>query len=301
MAKKSTSPVPNKPAPDRWEFFHGIKALLSAFPQATTGQKAAIVAMSFGVVMFIGLGLVGSVLLPAWAIVIMFSVGAVLIFATAGMLVIIEREAKAQFRCRNIPTFPLDDATRSVIAAALEEIRADAAAQLLADANITYNDIRANIFLLAQVIGGAADGTWKLVIHPDFAINMTHPPELQLQFSIGQGATGVAYRDGTYHLTRRLVAPKEGEWEQKFQMTPELSAQIHKRLKWIVTFPLLRPNTNEALGVLNIDGLTDVPDDDLLNTIASKIQHKVDVIGNNLSLQRSICVGIDQLGVMEHV
>ena len=46
-------------------------------------------------------------------------------------------------------------------------------------------------------------------------------------------------------------------------MTPELSAQIHKRLKWIVSFPLLRPNTNDAVGVLNIDGLTPLPDDDL--------------------------------------
>ena len=84
-------------------------------------------------------------------------------------------------------------------------------------------------------------------------------------------------------------------------MTPELSAQIHKRLKWIVTFPLLRPNTNEAVGVLNIDGLTALPDDDLLNIIASSIRNKVEVIANSLLLQRSICVGIDQLGVMEHV
>ena len=129
---------------------------------------------------------------------------------------------------------------------------------------------------------------------------MKYPPELGLQFSIGQGATGVAYRDGTYQLTRRLAAPK-GEWDHKLQMTSELNAQIHKRLKWIVSFPLLIQNTNEAVGVLNIDGLTDVPDDDLLNAVASSVGKNVEVIANHLSLQLSICVGSDQLGALEYV
>ena len=112
MAKKINNPTPKKPPPDRWGFFDGIRSLLSAFPHATTGQQAAIVAMALGAVMFIGLGLVGSVALPAWAIVSMFSLGIVLIFGTAGMLMLIERSVTAPFRCRYVPVFPPDVTAR---------------------------------------------------------------------------------------------------------------------------------------------------------------------------------------------
>jgi len=286
---------------NRWVFFAGIRSLLAAFPHATTGQRVAIVAMSLSAVMFIGLGLVGSVALPAWAVVSMFALGVVLIFATAGFLLFIERAVSAPFRCRHVPVFPPDDKTREAIKPALEEIRKDAADQIRAKVSgVLDDDIRTNIFLLAHIVGGSADGKWKLVIHPDFAINMNHPPERQLQLSIGQGATGVAYRDGIYQLTKRLPTPK-GQWDRKFRITPDVEAQVHKRLKWIVSFPLLKPNTSEAVGVLNIDGLADVLDDDLLNAVASSVRNKVEVIANHLSLQRSVCVGLDQLGVIEHV
>jgi len=304
MGKKPARTTWTKPPdtkPDRWGFFAGTKTLLSAFPHATTGQKAAIVAMCFGAAMFVGLGLIGSVAHPAWAVVTMFALGVVLIFATAGLLLAIERKVSAPFRCRHVPIFPPDDKARDVIKPALEEIRKDAADQIRVKLpDILDEDIRANIFLLAQIIGGPANGKWKLVIHPDFAINMNHPPECHLQFSIGQGATGVAYRDGTYQFTRRSPEPK-GQWDRKFQMTPDVEAQVHKRLKWIVSFPLLKPSTSEAVGVLNIDCLADVLDENLIDTVASSVQNKVGVIAKLLSLQRSVCVGIDQLGVMEHV
>jgi len=167
--------------------------------------------------------------------------------------------------------------------------------------NLKDEDIRANIFLLARIQGGQSDGKWKLVIHDDFAINMNLPSERQLQFFVGQGSTGMAYRDGAYQLTRRQRS-SAGNWEVKFQLTSDLEAQIEPRLKWIVSFPLLRPNTtSEAVGVLNVDGLADVADDDLLNKLATSVREKVDEIAKTMSLQASTCVGFDQLGVMEHV
>ncbi len=299
-SKKQPAPrSPNGNGHNRWTFFAAIKLLLSAFPHATVGQQVIIVAMSFAAVMFIGLGLVGSVALPAWAVVVMFVVGVVLILATAWMLFLVEQRVAKPVRCRHVPVYPPETTTRQAIKAALEEIREDAVLELQKKYPAMANDrVRANIFMLAQIVGGPADGTWKLVIHPDFAINMRHPPELQLQLSVGQGASGVSYRDGTYLLTRRLPDPEHGDWEEKFHMTPSLSEQIHKNLKWIVTFPLLRPGTSEALGVLNIDGLADVPDDNLLNEMASSVQKKIEVIANHLALQRSTCVGLDLLGVM---
>jgi len=203
--------------------------------------------------------------------------------------------------CRHIPIFPPSPADRESIKAALEEIRKNAADQIRAKVSgISDQDIRANMFLLAQMQGGPTGGKWRLVVHDDFAINMNNMPERQLQLSVGQGATGVAFRDGIFQLTRRSSNPK-GQWDRKFLMTPELEAQVHKKLKWIVSFPLVKPNTNEAIGVLNIDGLADVADDDFLNFIASSVRDKVQAVAHHLSVQPSVCVGIDQIGAIDHV
>lgn len=208
--------------------------------------------------------------------------------------------ASKVLRCRHVPHYPPDESVRPQIRDALEEIRADVSIQIRASMPAVADDrIRANLFLLAEVEGGPSDGSWKLVVHSDFAINMNHPPERDLQFFVGQGATGVAFRDGMYQLTRRSPDPKHGEWDRRFQMTPALSALVHRSLKWIISMPLLRPDTSEAIGVVNIDGLVDV-DDHLLNTAASAIRKKIEVIARQIALQPSSCVGIDKLGVIEH-
>lgn len=207
----------------------------------------------------------------------------------------------APIGCRHIPSYPPAQETRDEIRAGLEEIRKHASNQIRAKfPEIPDNDIRANVFLPAMIRGGPADGTWRLVIHEDLAINMNFVPERKIQLQIGRGAAGVSFRDGVFHLTRRAQNPK-GEWDIKFQMTPELSGQIHKRLKWILSFPLLKPDTEEAIGVLNIDGLSDGPDDDLLNAIASSLAQQVADIATLISGEPCMCVGIDKLGVLHHV
>jgi hypothetical protein len=295
------TPPPKEPLFDRFIFFKHIKSLLAAFPKASTGQQALILAMGLGAAMFIGLGLVGSFTIGAWALVTMFSLAIILIFVAAGMLFVVEQRVRAPLRCRHVP-FPPDAGTIGAIKPALEEIRKDFFEQLVkSDPALQDDRIRANIFLLQHIEGGASDGAWMLVIHRDFAINMNHLPELDLQLQIGRGATGVAYRDGTYQLTRRLPDPTKGDWDQKFQMTPALSEQIHKNLQWIFSFPLLRPGTNEAIGVLNIDSLAKFDDDQKLNVIASSVRRKVEDIARHLSLQRSDCIGLDKLGILNHV
>jgi hypothetical protein len=285
----------------RWGYFGALKDFLTAFPLATTGQKTIIAAMGLLVVMFMSLPLIGKGALPAWALFSSFALAAVLVIALALVLLIIERSVASSYRCRHVPIYPLSAEVRGPIHRALEEIRKDAVEQICkTHPSITDDQIRANIFLLAKIQGGASDGQWKLVIQPDFAINMNHPGERQLQFAIGQGATGVAYRDGTYQLTRRRQSPK-GSWDIKFQMTPELEAIVEARLMWIISFPLLIPNTTgEAVGVLNIDGLSEVADDDLLNKLATSVRGKVDIIGEALSLQPATCIGFDQLGVLDN-
>ena len=73
---------------------------------------------------------------------------------------------------------------------------------------------------------------------------------------------------------------------------------MHRDLKWIVSFPLVRPDTRESLGVLNIDGLVDVPDPTMISEISGSVQDKVDQVARNLSLQPLTCVSMDAMGVM---
>jgi hypothetical protein len=300
MSKQPAQPAGGKAAEHRFSFLDSIRLLLLAFPQASTAEKIAILAMALFAVMFIGLGLVGSVTLPGWAVVTMFVVAAVLIFTTNGMVFYVAQRRAVPFQCRHIPIYPPDADARAEIRSALEEIRSDAASHIRESRPELGDDrIRGNIFLLAQVQGGPSDGLWKLVINQDFAINMNHPPELQLQFNTGQGATGISFRDGLFQLTRRQSSAK-GPWDRRFQMTKELEAQVHKNLKWIISFPLLKPDTSWAIGVLSIDGLEDVPEDQMLYDVAGGLQSKVNVVAQRLSLLPSICVGIDKLGVMTH-
>src|ERR1051325_7387655 len=99
MPKKNSST-------DRWGFFHGIAEVLSAFPHASAREKAAVVGMCLFAVLFIGLGLIGSVVLPAWAVVTMFGLAALLIFGTAGILLLVKTDVS---RCRHVPIYPTQD------------------------------------------------------------------------------------------------------------------------------------------------------------------------------------------------
>lgn len=126
----------------------------------------------------------------------------------------------ASGRCLHLPVFPPEESVRQSIAAALDEIRLDMATELSKGVpSIQPDHIRGNIFLPAQPDEISSDGAWKLVIHRDLITpNMTYPPEWNLQFSIGQGAAGVAFRDGHWQFTQRTQNP-DGEWDRKYRMT----------------------------------------------------------------------------------
>jgi hypothetical protein len=292
--KKSDNPVF-----DISSIIDSLSSLLKSFKRATITQKGIVVAMGF----FLALGVVLMLMAPSnppWALVFLYVIPFLVIFASVHLLALNDRSATTTFRCRDVPIYPLKFETRSLISGALKEIREDAFFKLQSrHPGILDTRIRANIFLLVQVEGGNSHKEWRLIIPNDFAINMNHPPERDFQFNIGQGATGIAYKNGNYQLTRRQSAPQKEQWDRVHKMTPELEKMVHNDLKWIVSFPLLKPGTSEALGVLNIDGLVDVPGDIDLNDMATYVRSKIESISQCLSLEPSICVGNDQLGVIE--
>jgi len=289
--------------PDYWSFFPGIVSLLDAFKSASIAQKSAVLGICLFTVLFFAVGIFFSKSLPSWAVVVTFSLAILLVTLVVILLLLIERESLLQGhrkaepdRCRHVPDYPLADRTRYKIRDVLQEIHRYACETLRShNPSLDPEKIRANIFLLAEVSGGADDGEWKLVIHPDLAINMNQPEELGLQLAVGQGATGLSYRDGTYQLTRRLASPAIG-WDQKFQMTPELNAQLHRDLKWIISLPILVPDTREALAVLNIDGLTNIDDDEILGKMSVSLRDYLQAIADVLMRMSATCVSEDRIG-----
>jgi hypothetical protein len=289
--------------PVDWSFFPNIASLLEAFKSASNALKAAVLGISLFAVLFFAVGLFFSNTLPAWAVVITFSLSVMLIALMVILLLLMERESQFQLRvetepspCRHVPDYPLAERTRYKIRDVLQEIQRLTFETLVKyDTSLDSEMIRANLFLLAEVSGGPDDGFWKLVIHPDLAIHMNQPLELGIQLSVGQGATGIAYRDGTFQLTRRMASPGN-DWDQKFQMTPELNAMLHKELKWIISLPVLVPDTRQALAVLNIDGLTEFADDEILGKVSVGLRDYLVVIANALLRLPSTCVSEDRIG-----
>jgi hypothetical protein len=278
-----------------WGFFPGIVNVLKVFPEASTQQKGLILSMLLVNCALISVSLFNTGLS---SVVVGFMYLVDVIATGGGALYLLSTTPPSWIVCRHVPSYPIETGLRHDLSQGLREIQEDAVNALKASGiAIPAAKVRANIFLLAQVRGGKADGRWRLVLHPDLSVNMTHMPELDLQFEIGQGATGLAYRDGGYILTKRLKSPK-GDWERKFKMTPDLDKRIHRDLKWIVSMPLVMKDTYDAVGVLNIDGLVEINDEDILHNIAMVVKEKVDIIAETVALEPYSCIGMDRLGAI---
>lgn len=129
--------------------------------------------------------------------------------------------------------------------------------------------IRANIFFPEY-----RSNNWKdyvLKIRPGLHRNMNHQPELDIVLEPGQGTTGKVFSSCESLVTQRLTPNSgNGGWDDKYDITPELEAIIHRDLKWIISMPLKNGN-GKSIGVMNIDGLVHQIDIDKLNDCVGKL------------------------------
>lgn len=168
-----------------------------------------------------------------------------------------------------VPKLPIDPSALDDMSQLLEHIRVGAF-NFLHDLNNDLRDkhVRANAFLADYRRGGNGIA-FKLVMLDKLRKNMNHPPEWQLEFGPGQGATGCVFIEADHRVTRRLPTD-EGEWDAVFKMSDELKEKVHKDLKWIVSLPLKDPVSQCALAVLNVDGLDyDFSDEQYMDMVTS--------------------------------
>ncbi len=140
--------------------------------------------------------------------------------------------------------------------------------------------VRVNVFL--PDTGDVGEGeVCALFIPPDLHTGMRNEDERGMTFRPNQGVTGRVFTRQEPIGTRRTSATEEWEWiylegnpglgDRKFQLTQSQMRQIDENLRWIVSFPLTVTiaGKQETVGVLNIDGLSEVLTPEEMQTIYS--------------------------------
>ena len=126
----------------------------------------------------------------------------------------------------------------------VEEIRCSCLGQLrktFPNRKIEDDSIRGNIFLPDYTTPKSQGYAFELYMHSQLRRQMNHPPELEVRFHPGEGATGTVFDEG-----QQKIIPKD------FFLSARHKSQIHPELKWIISTPL-KDTKGTTLAVLNID------------------------------------------------
>jgi pimeloyl-ACP methyl ester carboxylesterase len=106
--------------------------------------------------------------------------------------------------------------------------------------------VRVNLF-------APIDGALRIV--PGATDNMNYAPELDLKIAENHGATGSAFGSGN-----PCVVVKRGEgWTGNTLPGDEL-AKINPDLRWVISLPVKSEARSTVVGVINVDGLDNIPD-----------------------------------------
>jgi len=125
---------------------------------------------------------------------------------------------------------------------------------------------------------------------------MKNDDEREIQFRPNQGVTGQVFTRQQPIGTRRTSATggwvwidlegRAGTGDGKFQLTQVQTRLIDKNLRWIVSFPLkvdVADKQQHTVGVLNVDGLSEVLSPEEMKTIYDNLKLRVEGFGKCLA------------------
>lgn len=141
--------------------------------------------------------------------------------------------------------------------------------------NLADGCIRANLFFPKYDPAGKRDD-YVLKIWLGLHLKMDRESEINIEFKPGQGATGLVFESGRPRVAKKLDS-EDGDWDEVFKITGNLAAIIHPDLKWIVSMPL-KDDDEITIGVLNIDGICEDFDRDLLYECMVKVTDSAVII-----------------------
>jgi pimeloyl-ACP methyl ester carboxylesterase len=106
--------------------------------------------------------------------------------------------------------------------------------------------VRVNLF-------APMDGALRIV--PGATDNMKYAPEFDLKIEVNHGATGTAFSTAS-----PCIVIKRGEtWTGNTLPGDELE-KINPALRWVISLPVKSEARSSVVGVVNVDGLDNVPD-----------------------------------------
>lgn len=147
----------------------------------------------------------------------------------------------------------LNQEEQTVALQALSFAREEVASLLRMDESL----VRSNFF-------SSADD--HLLMVPGMTQNLDRPEERSLRLSIGQGCTGLAFKERKPVLGVR--DPNTGDWGEYQLAHPDMAA-LDPELRWIVSVPVLTDD-KRVLGVLNVDGLGEERTADQLTEVVAR-------------------------------
>ena len=132
---------------------------------------------------------------------------------------------------------------------------------------LTDQQVRANIFL--PHYGSTNPDDYTLLIYEGLHFNMELSGERGIILKPDQGATGKVFKVGRARSTLRNPSGP-GEWDDEYKINEELAKIIHPDLQWIISMPL-KNESKKSIGVLNIDGLHEIFNVDVLNDCGQEV------------------------------
>jgi hypothetical protein len=177
---------------------------------------------------------------------------------------------------REVIKLPLpDDNERRDIVKDLVDIR-NAAFSWLNDRHpdLKISQIRANIFLAKYE--EADKGVVCMLRMPEyFRLGMSGHTDEEIAFRPGEGATGKAFVE--HDNEPAIFDDIARTWEERYILTEYQKRKIHKKLRWIITYPLKNKN-GEAMAVLNLDCLGLKSNKDELKLLKAHLQQRIERI-----------------------
>jgi hypothetical protein len=125
----------------------------------------------------------------------------------------------------------------------ITELLASAVDEVAADQDISPGKVRAALF--------GWDGK-ALRIRPGLAWHMDDPDELDIEIHPGEGSAGRAYKTGEQNIALYHDPRSDSSIHDESQRS-----RVDPELKWIISTPIFGTE-HRILGVLNVDGLTEV-------------------------------------------
>ncbi len=168
---------------------------------------------------------------------------------------------------RIVPSQNIDRSMLSKLGDSVEEIRCICLKRLkkmYPKRKIEDDSIRANVFLPEYRTSNPQGYAFKLYMPSQLRRQMNHPPELDIRFHPGEGATGTVFDEGQ----QKIILSKD------FFLSERHKSQIHPELKWIISTPL-KGTKGTTLAVLNIDCIRDELNRESIKRLAKLIESKV--------------------------